>query len=47
VNIMYQYRPVFHAPEFDEINRPVYIEERNTVLDMARGLGLHRGFPTI
>ncbi|KAF5418609.1 MAG: hypothetical protein C5S45_08120, partial [Candidatus Methanocomedens sp.] len=25
--------------------RAVYIEEYYNVLDMARGLGLHRGFP--
>jgi len=31
--------------EFEDINRAVYIEEYYNVLDMARGLGLHRGFP--
>lgn len=46
VNIMFQYRPSYHASEFDEINRPPYIEERGNVLDMAIGLGLHRGFPS-
>ncbi len=44
VNIMFQYRPLYHAREFDEINRPPYIEERDNILDMAIGLGLHRGF---
>lgn len=47
VNIMLQYRPQYHASDFKEINRPPYIEEYNTVLDMARGLGLHRGFPQV
>lgn len=45
VNIMLQYRPAYHASEFKEINRSVYIEEYYNVLDMARALGLHRGFP--
>ncbi len=45
VNIMLQYRPAYRALEFEDINRSVYIEEYYNVLDMARGLGLHRGFP--
>jgi len=45
VNIMLQYRPAYRAMEFEDINRAVYIEEYYNVLDMARGLGLHRGFP--
>ncbi len=45
VNIMLQYRPAYRAMEFEDINRSVYIEEYYNVLDMARGLGLHRGFP--
>ena len=46
VNIMFQYRPLYHAKEFDEINRTPYIEERDSILDMAIGLGLHLGFPS-
>jgi len=45
VNIMPQYRPAYRALEFEDIDRAVYIEEYYNVLDMARGLGLHRGFP--
>ncbi|MCD4842132.1 MAG: hypothetical protein K8R08_09080 [Methanosarcinales archaeon] len=45
VNIMLQYRPAYRAMEFEGIDRAVYIEEYYNVLDMARGLGLHRGFP--
>ncbi len=45
VNIMLQYKPAYCALEFEDINRSVYIEEYYNVLDMARGLGLHRGFP--
>lgn len=46
VNIMLQYKPAYHADRYEEINRSVYIEEYYTVMDMARGLGLHRGFPS-
>lgn len=45
VNIMLQYRPVYHAEDFKEINRPVFVEEYYNILDMARGLGLSRGLP--
>jgi len=45
VNIMFQYRPAYEAFKFKEISRPPFVEEYNAVLDMARGLGLHRGFP--
>ncbi|MCK4937531.1 MAG: radical SAM protein [Methanosarcinales archaeon] len=47
VNIMFQYRPGYEAFEFKEINRPPFLEEYNVVLDMARGLGLHRGFSSV
>ncbi|MCL7416010.1 MAG: radical SAM protein [ANME-2 cluster archaeon] len=47
VNIMFQYRPCQDAFKFKEISRPAFIEEFNAVLDMARGLGLHRGFPNV
>ena len=45
VSIMPQYRSAYRALEFEDIDRAVYIEEYYNVLDMARGLGLHRGFP--
>ncbi len=44
VNIMFQYRPVYRAHEFPEINRRPRLSEYNAVVDMARELGLHRGF---
>lgn len=47
VNIMLQYRPMYHASEYKEINRSPYVEEYYSVLDMARGYGLHRGFPVV
>ena len=47
VNIMFQYRPCYDAFEFKEISRPPYVEEYNIVLDLARGLGLHRGFSSV
>ncbi len=47
VNIMFQYRPCYDAFEFKEISRPPFVEEYDVVLDMAWGLGLHRGFPNL
>ncbi len=44
VNIMFQYRPVYRAHDFPEINRRPRLSEFNAVVDMARELGLHRGF---
>ncbi|MDY6862753.1 MAG: radical SAM protein [Thermodesulfobacteriota bacterium] len=44
VNIMDQYRPVFKAKEFPEINRRPAMEEYLNVIDMAKSLGLYRGF---
>jgi putative pyruvate formate lyase activating enzyme len=45
VNIMFQYRPLYYAKEYEEIKHAPYVEEYYNVLDMARGLGLHKGFP--
>jgi putative pyruvate formate lyase activating enzyme len=44
VNIMDQYRPVFKAYKFPELNRKITTEEYNDVINYAESLGLHRGF---
>jgi len=44
VNIMAQYRPMFRAREFPEIDRRPTPEEYRRAVEMARELGLHRGF---
>lgn len=44
VNIMDQYRPCYKAGNFPEIDRPVMQEEYLEVIEIARSLGLHRGF---
>lgn len=44
VNIMAQYRPVFQAVEFPELNRPVTMEEFHEALGIARQYGVYRGF---
>jgi putative pyruvate formate lyase activating enzyme len=43
VNIMDQYRPCFQAGRSPEIGRRTTPAEHRAVVDMARGLGLHRG----
>jgi putative pyruvate formate lyase activating enzyme len=45
VNIMDQYRPCFQAGRFPEIARRTTPEEHRVVVEIARGLGLHRGLP--
>jgi putative pyruvate formate lyase activating enzyme len=45
VNIMDQYRPCFQAERSPEIARRTTPEEHRAVVEMARGLGLHRGLP--
>jgi len=45
VNIMDQYRPCFQAGRSPEIARRTTSAEHRAVVDMARGLGLHRGLP--
>jgi putative pyruvate formate lyase activating enzyme len=45
VNIMDQYRPIFKAGEFPEIDRRPTLEEYFNVIDIAKRFGLHRGFP--
>jgi putative pyruvate formate lyase activating enzyme len=45
VNIMDQYRPCFQAGRSPEIARRTTSAEHHAVVEMARGLGLHRGLP--
>jgi putative pyruvate formate lyase activating enzyme len=44
VNIMAQYRPVYQARAFLEVNRPINAEEFREALEIARTCGIHRGF---
>ena len=44
INIMFQYRPMFKAYEYEEINRTVKISEYRKVVETAVKLGLWRGF---
>jgi putative pyruvate formate lyase activating enzyme len=44
VNVMAQYRPCYRADEVPALMRPATWEEIEKVKDMARELGLHRGF---
>jgi putative pyruvate formate lyase activating enzyme len=45
INIMDQYRPCFQAGRAPEIARRTTAAEHRAVVEMARGLGLHRGLP--
>ncbi|UYZ40047.1 MAG: radical SAM protein [Candidatus Methanospirare jalkutatii] len=47
INIMFQYRPMFKAHEYEEINRTVKISEYRKVVETAVKLGLWRGFEQI
>ncbi|MDY6965633.1 MAG: radical SAM protein, partial [Halobacteriota archaeon] len=44
INIMEQYRPVFKAYDYGELKRPLKMSEYSKVIEMAKELGLHRGF---
>lgn len=44
VNIMNQYRPLYEAKNFPEINRGITVDEYNKAIDIAKSVGLHRGF---
>jgi putative pyruvate formate lyase activating enzyme len=44
VNIMLQYRPMCRAYEYKELNRGITLSEYREALDIAKELGLHRGF---
>ncbi|MFQ6071990.1 MAG: radical SAM protein, partial [Methanosarcinales archaeon] len=43
INIMLQYRPMYKAEKYEELNRPIKAREYNKVVDFAKRLGLHRG----
>ncbi len=43
VNIMPQYRPMYHAMEFPELGRPLKLKEHHEAKKIARRLGLYRG----
>ncbi len=44
VNIMDQYRPMYKAERFPELNRRPTLSEHNEVIEIAKKYGLHRGF---
>ncbi len=44
VNIMAQYRPMYRAAEFPELNRRITVEEYQEAIEIAGKAGLHRGF---
>ncbi|MCL0065947.1 radical SAM protein, partial [Dehalococcoidia bacterium] len=44
VNMMFQYRPMFRAAEYEEINRRPTTDEYREAVAMAQDFGLHRGF---
>jgi putative pyruvate formate lyase activating enzyme len=51
VNVMAQYRPMWHAmeissknPAFRELRRRITVQEYQEAIDMAREAGLYRGF---
>ncbi|MCR4417425.1 MAG: radical SAM protein [Ignavibacteria bacterium] len=47
VNIMDQYRPVYLASKFPEIDRTITSKEYFEVVNYAKEIGLHRGFEII
>jgi putative pyruvate formate lyase activating enzyme len=47
VNIMDQYRPVYLANQFPEINRHITSKEYFEVINYAKEIGLHRGFELV
>lgn len=42
LNIMDQYRPLYHAHQYPELNRRITRQEYQEVVELARSLGLHR-----
>lgn len=42
LNIMDQYRPLYHAHQYPELNRRITRQEFQEVVELARSLGLHR-----
>ncbi|RLG34893.1 radical SAM protein [Methanosarcinales archaeon] len=47
VNIMLQYRPMYKAYEYRELNRGIKMSEYREAIDIAREWGLHRGFERV
>ena len=47
VNIMMQYRPMYKAYEYKELNRGIKMSEYREAIDIAREWGLHRGFEVV
>ena len=47
VNIMMQYRPMYKAYEYKELNRGIKMSEYREAIDIAREWGLHRGFEAV
>ena len=47
VNIMLQYRPMYKAYEYKELNRGIKMSEYQEAIDIAKDWGLHRGFERI
>jgi putative pyruvate formate lyase activating enzyme len=47
VNIMFQYRPLYQANKYKELNRSPRLSEYNEVIEMAKEVGLHRGFQIV
>jgi len=44
VNIMAQYRPMYQASEYSDLDRPIRTKEFLEALEIARKYGLYRGF---
>jgi putative pyruvate formate lyase activating enzyme len=44
VNVMDQYRPLYRAGEYPEIDRPLSVREYREAIEIAAAAGLHRGF---
>jgi putative pyruvate formate lyase activating enzyme len=47
INIMSQYRPMYKAYEHKKLNRPIKLSEYRDAIEIAKHLGLHRGFGEI
>ncbi len=47
VNIMLQYRPMYKAYEYEELNRGIKMSEYREAIDIAREWDLHRGFERV
>jgi len=47
VNIMLQYRPMYKAYEYKELNRGIKMSEYREAIDIAKEWGLHRGFERV